>query len=324
VQQAVAAPLSIFLELINRISARETALVDGEIKKRRQRLGGPALTAEATVKQVQAELLPRSQLPSLWRQVLDDPDAGNDEGLRRDTERRLLAHLRTTLAALPSSFDPPVVDLSGGKSGSKKPEQDLAAEQALKDHYREETERLARDMCVIGVPEAMAWEVEVEWSDVYADTEPEKWPASCWNALEAFSGHFPESVFRCSLCSCFLRVLTPGVQIRTRSDRQSLATETARQSCGRESFGAAGRAGRGRSPASAGACGGGHCRHRGAGLGAIAAVARRAFARRVVLLRAEGMGSSVAGCRSRIDGLERDRGGSWEGAPKVRPHSRVS
>ena len=192
VQQAVAAPLTIFLELINRISARETALVDGEIKKRRQRLGGPALTAEATVKQVQAELLPQSQLPSLWRQVLDDPDAGNDEGLRRDTERRLLAHLRTTLAALPSSFDPPVVDLSGGKSGSKKSEQDLAAEQARKDHYREETERLARDMCVIGVPEPMAWEVEIEWSDVYADTESNKWPASCWNALEAFSGHFPE------------------------------------------------------------------------------------------------------------------------------------
>ncbi|GAA5869710.1 hypothetical protein JCM3774_003827 [Rhodotorula dairenensis] len=193
VQQAVAAPLSILLELIQRISARETALVDGEIKKRRQRLGGPALTAEATVKQVQAELLPRSQLPALWRQVLEDPDAGSDEGLRRDTERRFLAHLRTTLAALPSSYDPPIVDLSGGKAGSKKSDKDVAAEQAAKDQYRHETECLARDMCVIGVPEAMAWEVEVEWSDVYADTEPDRWPAECWHALDVFASHFPES-----------------------------------------------------------------------------------------------------------------------------------
>ncbi|GAA5983112.1 hypothetical protein JCM10908_000160 [Rhodotorula pacifica] len=193
VQQAVAAPLTIFLDLIKRISARETALLDGEIKKRRQRLGGPALTAEATVKQVQAEFLPQSQLPDLWRQVLNDPDAGSDEGLRRDTERRLLAHLRTTLAALPSAIDPPVVDLSGGKAGSKKSEQDLAAEQATKEHYRQETEQLARDMCVIGVPEAMAWEVEIEWSDVYADTEPQSWPAECWHALEVFADYFPES-----------------------------------------------------------------------------------------------------------------------------------
>ncbi|BGP55553.1 Superkiller protein 3 [Rhodotorula sphaerocarpa] len=191
VQQAVGSPLNVLLELTSLISAIESAAVEAEIKKRRQRLGGPAMTAEATTKQVQAELLPFSRLPGLWRQILDDADAGSDEGLRRDTERRLLVHLRTTLAALPSSFDPPSVDLSGGKQ--KKSEADASADQEKKDRYRVEVEALARDMCVIGVSEGMAWEVEVEWSDVYADADPADWPADHWNALEVFASHFPES-----------------------------------------------------------------------------------------------------------------------------------
>lgn len=190
VQQAVGSPLNVLLELTSLISAIESAAVEAEIKKRRQRLGGPAMTAEATTKQVQAELLPFSRLPGLWRQILDDADAGSDEGLRRDTERRLLVHLRTTLAALPSSFDPPSVDLSGGRQ--KKSEADASADQEKKDRYRVEVEALARDMCVIGVSEGMAWEVEVEWSDVYADADPADWPADHWNALEVFASHFPE------------------------------------------------------------------------------------------------------------------------------------
>lgn len=192
VQQAVRSPLRILLEVTSLVSGIETAAIDAEIRKRRQRLGGSALTAEATTKQVQAELLPRSQLPGLWRQILDDPDAGSDEELRRDTERRLLTHLRTTLAALPSRFDPPSVDLSGGKASKQKSEADLEAEQATKDRYRSEIETLARGMCVVGVPEGMAWEVEVEWSDIYADADPAHWPAECWTALEVFSSFFPK------------------------------------------------------------------------------------------------------------------------------------
>ncbi|BGO99697.1 Superkiller protein 3 [Rhodotorula toruloides] len=167
VQQAVTSPLRTLLEIIAHISEKETAAVDAEIKKRRQRLGGPALTAEETTRQVQAEMLPQSQLPALWRQVLDDPDAGNDEPLRRDVERRLLAHLRMTLRALPSSFDLPSLDLSA--KATPKTEKQIEAERNAKDGYRAQVEDLAHGMVVIGVPDGSAWEVEVEWSDSFAD-----------------------------------------------------------------------------------------------------------------------------------------------------------
>lgn len=112
-------------------------------------------------------MLPQSQLPALWRQVLDDPDAGSDEPLRRDVERRLLAHLRMTLRALPSSFDPPSLDLSA--KAKPKTDEQIEAEQAVKDAYRAQVEDLAHGMVVIGVPDGSAWEVEVEWSDTFAD-----------------------------------------------------------------------------------------------------------------------------------------------------------
>ncbi|BGP48364.1 Superkiller protein 3 [Rhodotorula kratochvilovae] len=192
VQRFASSPLPVLLELISLISAIETAAVDAEIKKRRQRLGGPALTAEETTRQVQAEYLPQSQLPGLWRQVLDDPDAGNDEPLRRDIERRLLAHLCTTLRALPSPFDAPVVDLSA-KAKAKSVE-DAQKEQDAKDYYRREVEGLARGMVVIAVPEPAAWEVAIEWSDLFADGEKvELWPKERWDLLRRQAELFPDS-----------------------------------------------------------------------------------------------------------------------------------
>ncbi|GAA5931798.1 hypothetical protein JCM3775_000045 [Rhodotorula graminis] len=192
VQRYSASPLPVLLELVSLLSAIETATIDAEIKKRRQRLGGPALTAEETTRQVQAEYLPQSQLPGLWRQVLDDPDAGNDEPLRRDVERRLLAHLRTTLRALPSPFDAPVVDLSA--KAKPKSADDAEREQSAKDYYRREVEGLARGMVVIAVPEPTAWEAAVEWSDLFADGERvEDWPRERWDLLRRQAELFPES-----------------------------------------------------------------------------------------------------------------------------------
>ncbi|GJN90635.1 hypothetical protein Rhopal_003647-T1 [Rhodotorula paludigena] len=192
VQRYSSSPLPVLLELLSLISAIETSALDAEIKKRRQRLGGPALTAEETTRQVQAEYLPQSQLPGLWRQVLDDPDAGNDEPLRRDVERRLLAHLRTTLQALPSPFDAPTVDLSA--KVKVKSEQELEKERAAKDYYRREVEGLARGMAVIGVPEPAAWEVEIEWTDAFADSDRvEEWPKERWDLLRRQADLFPDS-----------------------------------------------------------------------------------------------------------------------------------
>ncbi|KAJ8294039.1 hypothetical protein OF846_002626 [Rhodotorula toruloides] len=151
VQQAVTSPLRTLLEIIAHISEKETAAVDAEIKKRQQRLDGPALTAKETTCQVQAKMLLQS----------------NDEPLRRDVERRLLAHLRMTLRALPSSFDPPSLDLSA--KAKPRTEKQIEVERDAKDGYRAQVEDLAHGMVVIGVPDGSAWGVEVEWSDSFAD-----------------------------------------------------------------------------------------------------------------------------------------------------------
>jgi len=219
VQRYASSPLPVLLELITLISAIETATVDAGIKKRRQRLGGPALTAEETTRQVQAELLPQSQLPGLWRQVLEDPDAGNDESLRRDIERRLLAHLRTTLRALPSPFDPPTVDLS--TKAKVKSAEDAEREQAAKDYYRREVEGLAQGMVVIAVPEPTAWEAAIEWSDLFADSEHVgQWPKERWDLLRRQAELFPECVLDLSIqARASLTLAVPQIGSRQAHDR---------------------------------------------------------------------------------------------------------
>ncbi|GAA5950678.1 hypothetical protein JCM3765_000575 [Sporobolomyces pararoseus] len=190
VQQAIASPLPVFLEVINLISDLETTALENEIKKRRQRLGGPSLTAEETRRQVQAEQLPHSKLPELWRSVLDDADAADNEPLRREIEKKLLAQLRTTLASLPSSFDPPTVDLTS-KAKAKTP-QEIEAQDQAKGYYRQQVEELARGMALIGVPEVAAWEASVEWSDGFA-SDLGAWPQEAWGQLARYGEVLPES-----------------------------------------------------------------------------------------------------------------------------------
>ncbi|GAA5925404.1 SKI complex subunit tetratricopeptide repeat protein SKI3 [Sporobolomyces koalae] len=190
VQQAIASPLPVFLEVISLISDLETSALENEIKKRRQRLGGPSLTAEETRRQVQAEQLPSSKLPALWQAVLSDPDAADNEPLRRDIEKKLLGQLRTTLQSLPSSFDPPAVDLS--TKAKAKSTQEIEAQEHVKGYYRQQVEELARGMALIGVPDASAWEISVEWSDGFA-SPLEFWPAEAWGQLARYGDVLPES-----------------------------------------------------------------------------------------------------------------------------------
>jgi superkiller protein 3 len=175
--------------VINLISELETSALENEIKKRRQRLGGPSLTAEETRRQVQAEQLPYSKLPELWKSVLDDADAADNEPLRREIEKKLLGQLRTTLASLPSSFDPPTVDLTS-KAKAKTP-QEIEAQDQAKGQYRQQVEELARGMALIGVPELGAWEVAVEWSDGFA-SDLNAWPQEAWGQLARYGEVLPE------------------------------------------------------------------------------------------------------------------------------------
>ncbi|GAA5864531.1 hypothetical protein JCM8547_005571 [Rhodosporidiobolus lusitaniae] len=191
VQQAIASSLPILLEVISLVSSIETAALENEVKKRRQRLGGPALTAEETRHQVQAEQLPTSQLPSLWQAVLNDPDAANDEGLRRGIEQQLLSQLTTTLRSLPSPFDAPTIDMST-KAKKEKTQEQQEKEVAAKAYYRDQVEELARGMVLINVFEELAWEVVLEWGDKFGEPV-QSWRKERWDELRRFAELFPES-----------------------------------------------------------------------------------------------------------------------------------
>lgn len=187
--------LPTLLEVIQLIESSESALLEAEISRRRQRLGGQTLSALQTRRAVQLEHLPHSQLIRLYEQVLQDPDASDDESLRRDVERRLLLHLRTLLAAQPCSFNPPTLDLVSVIPQS--PEVLILAEQA-KAVTRAQVEELAQGMVLLRVADKSAWTVVLEWGDRYAC-----WSDVDWLQLEQFAQLFPEYV-KCERAASFL------------------------------------------------------------------------------------------------------------------------
>lgn len=124
-----------------------------------------------------------SRLPSLYRAVMDDPDASGDEELRRQVERKLLMHLRTLLRALPSSFDETSLDLRKGEKKKEVKEE----EDRLKAAVRSDVEELAKGMVLIGVADESAWCVVLEWKDRYGE-----WEKVDWRELERYSALLPE------------------------------------------------------------------------------------------------------------------------------------
>jgi len=182
-QLTLRSSLPTLIELSSLITTIETNQFDSEVSKRRQRLGGQTLSAAETRRQVQAEQLVNSRLPSIYRAILNDPDAGSQEELRRDVEKKLFEHLRTLLASLPSEFDLATVDL---KKAAKTKDQ-VEAERHVKAQVRSEVENLAKGMVIVGVAEEAAWRVELEWSDVNAKVDSLDWP-SLGRYIDLFPG----------------------------------------------------------------------------------------------------------------------------------------
>ncbi|KAL8292821.1 hypothetical protein RQP46_000515 [Phenoliferia psychrophenolica] len=184
-QLSLRSALPTLLELTSLTETLESSALTSELKKRRERLGGSALSAAETRRRVEAELMPSSGLPALYRAILDDPDAGSDEELRRSTERKLLVHLGTLLKALPSSFDARTsVDLKAVEKRKDVKEQ----EEREKARVRSEVEELARGMVVVGVAEEEAWRIVMDWRDGYG-----KWDDVDWRELERYCETFPQS-----------------------------------------------------------------------------------------------------------------------------------
>lgn len=111
-----------------------------ETDKRRMRLSsGKALSAEQTKRAVQAEVMPRSKLPELWRSVLDHPQTTDAQ--RRAAESKLLWHQWTLLIS-------------------------LSTNSTLKNEVKERVQELAQGMVLIRLPDPKAWEIVLDWADV--------------------------------------------------------------------------------------------------------------------------------------------------------------
>lgn len=182
-QLTLQSSLPTLLELTELVTTIETNALEGEVSKRRQRLGGQTLSAAETRRAVQREQMVSSRLPALYRAVLNDPDAGSREELRRETERKLLEHLRTLLASLPSEYDLLTVDL---KKVAKRKE-DVEREREAKARVRDEVEDLAKGMVIVGVQDEAAWRVVIEWSDRNGELD-----RLDWSVLGRYVELFPE------------------------------------------------------------------------------------------------------------------------------------
>lgn len=175
--------LPLLLEILSLICAEESMTIEAEVKKRRQRLGGQTMSALETRRAVEGELLPTSRAVALYEAILADPDAAENVELRREMEHRLLVHLRTHLAALPSSMDPPSLNLNAVPKSAERRE----AEEREKARLRSQVEQLSRGLVIIRAEEEGAWNVVLDWSDVYTDFD-----ALDWREIESYWTLFPQ------------------------------------------------------------------------------------------------------------------------------------
>lgn len=184
IQLAVASPLKPLLELVSLVESVESQSIEDEVKKRRQRLGGTTLSAAATRRAVESEYMRSSRLPSLYQQILEDPDASDQEELRRETERKLLTHLTTLLRALPSTWNEASLDLRSNKG--QKAADIQRDEDEMKTSVRAHVQELASGMVTIRAREEAAWFVVLEWSD-----SNHSWQAMDWRELLQYCEVFP-------------------------------------------------------------------------------------------------------------------------------------
>uniref|UniRef100_A0A093VJB8 Superkiller protein 3 n=1 Tax=Talaromyces marneffei PM1 TaxID=1077442 RepID=A0A093VJB8_TALMA len=146
-------PADTYSRLIELTEAEEKEFINREIGERRTRLGARIDQVTAEVKR---EALSNPELEEYYRGLIDWT---NDDGIRHQTEERLLQRAYDLLSVLPQ-------DQKSGK--------------------RDELVRLARDMVIIKHPFLLAWKIELEWKDVEDFSE--------WDPvlLRDFTEFFPE------------------------------------------------------------------------------------------------------------------------------------
>lgn len=148
-------------ELIALCTALDDATIDGDFARQKTTIEGARHGMDALRRRITAAVLRRSQLPSLFEFVLAHPAAGDAE--RRDAEGRLLRHHVTLAHATPAAGP--------------------HADPLLKDGAVDDALRIATGIVAIGVPDALAWDIALEWPDVDLVHQP-------WDTLAAYVEHF--------------------------------------------------------------------------------------------------------------------------------------
>ncbi|KAI3483579.1 hypothetical protein L1887_53495 [Cichorium endivia] len=160
--------LDVLLEMSELSEKWEADTIQKEADKRRMRLAGASKGKEALTNEVRLEVYSASRLPSLYEQILSHPKAADE--LRIEVEAKLLRHRLGLL----TSFPPKQLNAGAAPTGTaavdakqqERQRQDEQDRQDAKVQLRDEILKLASGMVIIGLPDELAWEIDLEWRPV--------------------------------------------------------------------------------------------------------------------------------------------------------------
>lgn len=160
--------LDTLLEMTELCEKWETDTIQKEADKRRMRLDGANKGKEALIKEVRLEVYSASRLPHLYEQILSHPNA--EDELRTEVQAKLLRYRLGLLTAHPpkqlvngtATTGTAAVDLQQ----QEKQQQIEQERDESKSSLRDEILKLASGMVIIGLPDELAWEIDLEWRPV--------------------------------------------------------------------------------------------------------------------------------------------------------------
>ncbi|KAJ1030223.1 hypothetical protein NDA16_001134 [Ustilago loliicola] len=160
--------LDTLLEMTELSEKWEADTIQKEADKRRMRLDGANKGKEALTNEVRLEVYSTSQLPSLYEQILSHPKA--EDELRIEVEAKLLRHRLGLLTSYPTKQlgrgSAPTGTAAVDRQEQDKKEQAEQAQDEAKRRLRDEILKLASGMVIIGLPDELAWEIDLEWRPV--------------------------------------------------------------------------------------------------------------------------------------------------------------
>lgn len=157
--------LDTLLEMIQLSEKYEADIIQKEADKRRMRLDGANKGKEALTNEVRLEVYSASQLPNLYEQILSHPKA--EDELRIEVEAKLLRHRLGLL----TSYPPKQLARGSAPTGTAAVDRQQQAKQEQAEHEQQESKlqlrddilKLASGMVIIGLPDELAWEIDLEW-----------------------------------------------------------------------------------------------------------------------------------------------------------------